>query len=587
MFSIRQFMWGFQHHFRISLDVLANFCFNSIGADLAPVSLLIGFREEGDTSYPICVEPEDVTFEPGEFDQTMAAADAYFESDESRRILHTDRSVHESYQRGLLETWRRFALAEALNARGDDLGRFFFVGGPARVENYRVYPVVSVARGRWFSLPALQASQSESRVSIRQSLQHAVVHQLLSEATDAMSARVAPAEVGRTAELGQDIIRHAVSDFVRRLSFVHGDWEGTELADSMNAVAAQPYEGRTGVGTILLAKQTHPHVETVVRFGRPVPLRDTRAFRKALEMTGSDVSLLIDGTVAYGLGRARSDYSAADENRFAIQVVGRGSWELLHEEARLVRVDNGVATLPKARISRDVFIDTVTRLFTHSAPEALWQLALQAAEQQHGTMLVVHEAAETEARRLSPQALSIEPQLLSAELLAAVTSIDGAVLVDPEGNCHAVGVILDGKQVEGKGDSARGARFNSAVRYYHGEHDAACVIVIVSEDGMIDLLPSLRKRVRRAAVEMVVQDLENVATSHPMNFERAADATRDVESFAFYLTAEQCDRANSARESIEAERERLALASGGGVITRLLYKPFRPDPEMNESYYID
>lgn len=585
MFTINQFMWGFQPHFRISLTLLAQRCLSSIGADVAPVSLLLGFREQGDESYPICVEPEDEDFLPGEFANTMTAADGYYRADQSAQILHSDPGVHQRYHRGLLESWRQVAISEVLNRRGEDMDRMFFVGAAARVENYRVYPILSVARERWLSLPALQTEQSESRVSTRPSLQHAVIHQVLREASIAMSGRVAPDEVGRTGELGQDVVRHAASDFTRRLSFVHGNWEGTELADSLSAVAAQPYEGRTGVGTILLAKPTHPYIENLVRFNMPIRLKDTRAFRKALEMTGPEVSLLIDGAVAYGLGRGRPEYPVAEENRFTIQVVGRGAWELRHGEASLVRVDHGIATLPKARISKEIFVDTVGRIFADCNPEALWELASQASEQQHGTMLVVHGSAELEASRLSPQALSVAPQILSAESLAAVTSIDGAVLVDPNAACHAVGVILDGKAISGEGDSARGARFNSAVRYHHGVRDAACVIVIVSEDGMIDLLPSLRERIPRATVEQAVANLESAASSRPINFERTADAARGVETLAFYLSAEQCERANDARERTEAERERLAMAPGGGGITRIGYEPFRPDPEMNESYF--
>ena len=68
--------------------------------------------------------------------------------------------------------------------------------------------------------------------------------------------------------------------------------------------------------------------------------------------------------------------------------------------------------------------------------------------------------------------------------------VDGAILVDPTGTCHAVGVILDG-YASGKGDSSRGARFNSAVRY-HETQSGECLVIIVSEDGMIDLIPRLR-----------------------------------------------------------------------------------------------
>lgn len=134
-------------------------------------------------------------------------------------------------------------------------------------------------------------------------------------------------------------------------------------------------------------------------------------------------------------------------------------------------------------MSREQFEDTVERLFPEAGEEdaaRLWELARLAAAQQHGTMLVVHRDAAAEADRLAPQALQIDPTLLRGDVLRAMTNIDGAVLVTPDGQCHAVGVILDGTAT-GDGDSARGARYNSAVRYLQAAHDQ-CLIIIVSED---------------------------------------------------------------------------------------------------------
>ena len=57
--------------------------------------------------------------------------------------------------------------------------------------------------------------------------------------------------------------------------------------------------------------------------------------------------------------------------------------------------------------------------------------------------------------------------MLNDSLIRNVTSIDGAVLLDSHGVCHSIGVILDGIATN-KGTSARGARYNSAVRYVDG-----------------------------------------------------------------------------------------------------------------------
>lgn len=156
-------------------------------------------------------------------------------------------------------------------------------------------------------------------------------------------------------------------------------------------------------------------------------------------------------------------------------------------------------------------------------------------------MLVVHRNAPAEADRLVPQAMAVEPVKLTPESLRAITNIDGAVLVSPDALCHAVGAILDGKAT-GDGDPSRGARYNSAVRYRQAEGDD-CLVIIVSDDGMINLLPNLRPRLERARVERAVADLENAATGE-ISFETFYRQRDHVGVLAFYLDVDQCARAN-------------------------------------------
>jgi DNA integrity scanning protein DisA with diadenylate cyclase activity len=74
-----------------------------------------------------------------------------------------------------------------------------------------------------------------------------------------------------------------------------------------------------------------------------------------------------------------------------------------------------------------------------------------------------------------------------------LTAIDGSVLLDTQGVCHAIGVILDGIAKEQQGDPSRGARFNSAVRYVGSRAARSCVVVVISEDGRVDVIPQGRK----------------------------------------------------------------------------------------------
>ena len=78
------------------------------------------------------------------------------------------------------------------------------------------------------------------------------------------------------------------------------------------------------------------------------------------------------------------------------------------------------------------------------------------------------------------------------DTLLAITSIDGALVMDWTGCCLAMGVIVDGKAADAHpGDVARGARYNSISTYVMQDdfiRDGFKVIgIIVSEDGMINI----------------------------------------------------------------------------------------------------
>lgn len=74
------------------------------------------------------------------------------------------------------------------------------------------------------------------------------------------------------------------------------------------------------------------------------------------------------------------------------------------------------------------------------------------------------------------------------DIVLNLTSIDGAVLVDFDGNCYAIGFILDGDMAI-KGNIGRGARYNSAVNYIERQKKKGndFFAVIFSEDKTIDI----------------------------------------------------------------------------------------------------
>jgi len=569
---ITHFMWRWQHIFRSNLDTGASTLLRSIGAGVDPRAYLVGFAADATARWPWCIEPETDPLAEANLADVAVRAQELYEAHEDFSVHHSVPRVHESRHRWLRNRARAQALCDALGESPSGSGLRFFAGTAVRVGDYEVHPVVSVLAARWDALPALTTTRRD-RMDVQPSLQHAVLDRLLRAATAELD-RGEPEWFERE---NTELLYRSASDLVYSAAVLSGEIMAHRFHDALDAVAAQPYEGRSGVGTVILASRRNGAVDTVVPFSQPVSLDQVRAFRKVLEMSGPELHVLCDGRDIYGLGRMSASYDPATESTFELRVVGRGSWQLAHAGTALLRVDNTRPALPKEKLSEDDFADTAARLFPQSTAQNLadlWSLAQAAAEQAHGTMLVVHQDAAAEAIRLEPQSLRMAPTQLDPPTLRALTNIDGAVLLSPDAKCHAAGVILDGRAT-GTGDPARGARYNSAVRYERSA-STACLVIIVSEDGMIDLLPKLRRRLARSTIERAIDEHE-AASQGVVNLETFHRHDDRLVALAFYLDAEQCTRANSARERVEQQR-------GGNI--RIVHREFTPDLDMNDMYFL-
>lgn len=113
--------------------------------------------------------------------------------------------------------------------------------------------------------------------------------------------------------------------------------------------------------------------------------------------------------------------------------------------------------------------------------------------QSHGTMLVVlsEKDAKCEVKRLSSvkAGMSAAKPKVSAEMINCLNAIDGSVMMDTSGKVHGIGMILDGDSIV-EGNPARGARYNSALKYQKllKNHNMRGLILIVSEDGSVEIL---------------------------------------------------------------------------------------------------
>lgn len=580
--TIAQFMWGFQSHFRYGLEHAAKSSFEQIGFGLGARAYLVGFTTDVDAPFPICFEPETDVLAAVDLSHVDRVGQERYDANPWSSFRISSSRHHNQMHRNLLNRMRGEVICDGLEASEPGSQQYFFIGEPGLVNGFAVHPVIAVPRERWDSKPALNRSQIPGdRFEIVTSLQHSLMRELLRQATADLSQQDPPEEFSGRWSDRSELISRAARALVGSVCRLSGDAFSHEIAIALDEVSAQPYEGRAGAGGFVIADPSGPNVHMSMKFSKRIGLPDTRSLRKSLEMSGDGQYLLCRDGQIHGLARVSSSYDPADDSVFTIDVVGRGAWELRHHDVPLLRVTNTRPSLPTPRIDESKFLDAAKRVLTAAklvALDRLWQLTLLAAAAKHGTMLVVHPDAETEALRFLPQAQLIEPIDLDDATFRAATSIDGAVLLGPDGLCYAVGVILDG-EATGEGRASRGARFNSAVRYHDG-HGAGALIIVVSEDGMIDLLPDLPRRVTRVEVEAAIHELEEAAIGEP-DFEDFFRAHEHVESLAFYLSEDQCARVNSVRRSVEDFRTR---SSG---ITISGWPMYAPDADLDDSYFID
>ncbi len=579
---LNQSMWGYQQQFRISLDGAADRALDQIGAILSPEAYLVGFANDREDTSQVCLETRaglDPEFTTADFGGVVLDAKRRYQESPVHDMEFATEEMHQARHEFHRDAARAAAVEVAMERAPAGAGRTFFVGQCAPVGDFGVHPVISVDTDALDALPRLETAEVDG-IRLTVSLAHGIISELLRTATHALLAAKPPRTISPIEDdVPTDAIRRAANHLVFSTAVIAGQTLAKGLFDSFEALASTAYEGRAGSGSVILAADGHPHVDVAIRLRAPISVRERLQFRKLLEITDNQLGLLIDGTTIYGLGAISEQYDGSTEDLFRFAIVEQGVWVMSHHSAPLLRVANGHPQLPRPRMSPSLFVDSMRRVFANVDDHdirAIWRLAQTAVAEGKGTMLVVTTAAAQEAQRLSPQALAIDPQMIGSRMLRSLTKIDGAVLLTPDGTCHAVGVILDGIAT-GVGDPGRGARYNSAVRYTAAS-SAPCLIVIVSDDGMIDVHPELAPRVRPEDVEQALFDLETIGSAEEVDLESFYAARERLRLFAFYLNESQCARANDVVARVEQQR----FAQTG---MRLAVVPFAPDTRMNESFF--
>lgn len=573
--TIDQFMWGYQPHFRIELEVLAKQVLENADVKIEPQAMLVGFAQAGaSVRHEICVEPESGPLGPSHLRGVLARAEEIFEGDPEREIFHSHPNVRRNRTHWLVRRSRARALEEAIASSGAFPGHTVRAGTGWDVGDYRVHPCIVMDEAALTDVPKL-AGEEVDRWPSPPSFLGRCLDLVLAEAGAALQLPE-PGQGDSIRPSFRDILHSAASNFCDGVMYRTRNFDLSHPYEALNSISVQTYEGGRSHGRLLLVAPDHDAVTVHTWLRRRVPLYSHRAVRKLLETTDRDSALLVHDGGVYGMGSVEP---GTDDDVFEAELVAHATWELRRRRDALLRVTYGHPAVPRPVLDAHQIADSLERVFGSDADvNGLLALARAASRARPGSTLAISEAAGTEADRLAEQATPIEPTPLTSELLERFMKVDGAVLVDPGGVCYAFGVILDGATGRG-GDPARGSRYNSAVRYQASDGRAPTVVFVTSEDGDVSTVPSPRPRIRRQAVLDALTRLDDAFAS-PDEPARFADAFEHVRRLSFYLTADECDRVN---ELADAEEERRMEMSQMAVV----WPDLSPHPDLDDSFFLD
>jgi hypothetical protein len=585
-------MWRFQGWFQNGITEVAQEVFKRLDEKLDPHIFLVGIPET-ESADPICLEPvEECGYKP-EFFAGIRKLAEQIEEKEAAKTLGGRPSTEGDQARKVSSKSIQQAVEQILNESEMGSKVVSYCSPPTTVGSYRVCCVVQFDARAFNSHFSLQVER-RSGIRLAGSLIDATAVEFLQVCARVLRDPKAGFDLNDTLGVEpEEILRRGG----RELMFRATHETTTGVFDALNELSWKTHEGELAGGEIHFFHWDDWHLKMLVEFKHPPELQDLGAARKVIEMAKAKklveedkegLYLVSEGHLINGIGRLREledKYDSYDSDVFVVRFTGYYRWDLRHKDRGvMMQVINGVPSLPGDPVGEEKFRDHVRRRFTKSPhnADALWDIVKNAARQKHGTMIVISSVAAEESDRFDEQSTVLkDPVSLNEVTLLMLSSIDGAVLVDPTGTCYAAGVILDGNAIKGKGTRSRGARYNSAIRYiYAAEKESECLAVVISEDGTINLVPDLPKQIRRSEIAENMEKLRAAVAPEIVNAKEYYDALDWLSAHRIYLSQVVSDEINEIKN---ATKPRLGKQRGISIAPA----DFKANEEMDDSYFLD
>lgn len=268
----------------------------------------------------------------------------------------------------------------------------------------------------------------------------------------------------------------------------------------INKLSALSYENQNCDANIVCIFN---EIDTVLVFEEKIKLCDnnSRQIRKLLEIAKNDMCLVVkciwDREVIIPefeiIGVATHNTT---KSNILFKIKGHLEWELYYTEKPALKYKYGqYLILYDKTFDSQEFKKAAKKILKTPAKSynKLNRIILEALKQKHGTTIILTIDAKKEANRLcyAKRGMKIKELDLTTHLniINNITSIDGAIIVDENGVCYGIGIILDGDALV-KGTPARGARYNSAFNYIAVKKylKTNYMAIVISEDKTCDLI---------------------------------------------------------------------------------------------------
>ena len=306
------------------------------------------------------------------------------------------------------------------------------------------------------------------------------------------------------------------------------NWLDLPYISFFHAIANSNYEGQENNGYITLMDSSFNSNDIDFSSIRTIDEYDIKYMRKLVQMTDENIKLILKRRdkekivfkpdfsqlstwEVAGLSSANNTTSIA-----SIRFLGASKWEmklkdetLLYNGERFIIKNNNINSDATSDETIKKFFEPLNTTKRNKKYQKFLSFYRKIKEQKHGTMLIVTENAKNVAdlfctAKRGIQIKHVDCSKWSDQVVQKLSSIDGAIVISPDCECYALGVILDGKiDSKYRGNEGRGARYNSAELYIRNLSQSIfkegtntnssplhTMAIVISEDGYIDVFSS-------------------------------------------------------------------------------------------------